>query len=78
MTIVSDNYHSPSTVKRVPVPTARRLPSVLKILPGIGLVGTVAGTAFLMRSVPGFAALGWHFAMSSALRHWSSPVLGSA
>lgn len=55
MTIASDNYHSPSPAQRMRVPTARRLPSILEILPGVALAGAVAATAFLIRNVPGFA-----------------------
>jgi uncharacterized integral membrane protein (TIGR00698 family) len=53
MTIASDNY-SPSAAQRLAVQAARRLPA-LKLLPGVALSGAVAGTAFLIRQVPGVA-----------------------
>src|ERR1700752_1047993 len=56
MTIASDNYDPSPVPECVPIPSARRLPSVLAILPGVALAGTIAVAAFLIRQIHGIAA----------------------
>jgi uncharacterized integral membrane protein (TIGR00698 family) len=56
MTIASDNYDPSPVAECVPIPSARRLPSILAILPGVALAGTIAVAAFLIRQIHGIAA----------------------
>jgi uncharacterized integral membrane protein (TIGR00698 family) len=56
MTIASDNCNSSAAAGSASISFARHLPSVLTILPGIALAGTIAVGAFQIRHIHGLAA----------------------
>jgi uncharacterized integral membrane protein (TIGR00698 family) len=57
MTIVSDNSSSSATAQCTAILPARSSPPVLNYLPGMALAGGIAAVAFLLRRIPGMAAL---------------------